>query len=125
MATRLLKLAVIYLIAGMSLGLFMGITQELQFHSVHAHINLLGWVSLAVAGFIFHLFPDLARTRLAAIYFWLYNLSLPAGLALTVAGYAWAEPILGIGFTAVWAAGCIFGANVLLHLTAERQSVSA
>jgi hypothetical protein len=128
MAQRLLKLAVIYLMAGMTLGLFMGITHKFEFHSVHAHINLLGWASLGLAALVFRLFPALAETRLATMYFWIYNLALPVGLgglALTVMGYGWAEPILGISMMFVWAAGCLFGINVLLNLSGTRERVSA
>lgn len=128
MAQRLLKLAVIYLMAGMTLGLFMGITHRFEFHSVHAHINLLGWASLGLAALIFKLFPTLAETRLAALYFWIYNLAMPVGLAgltLKIMGYDFAEPILGIGMTFVWAAGCLFGLNILLNLSAARERVSS
>jgi hypothetical protein len=128
MAQRLLKLAVIYLMAGMTLGLFMGITHRFEFHSVHAHINLLGWASLGLAALIFKLFPALAETRLATLYFWIYNLALPVGLAgltLKVMGYDFAEPILGIGMTSVWAAGCLFGLNVLLNLSGARERIAA
>jgi hypothetical protein len=127
MSQRLLKLAVIYLMIGMSLGLFMGITQHLEYYSVHAHINLLGWASLGLAALIFKTFPALAETRLATAYFWIYNLAMPVGLfglTFKVMGYKWAEPILGIGMTCVWAAGCLFGLNVLLNLSGAREHVS-
>lgn len=127
MAQRLLKLAVIYLMAGMTLGLFMGMTQHLEYYSVHAHINLLGWASLGLAALVFRLFPALAETRLAAAYFWIYNIALPiglAGLTFKVMGYKWAEPVLGIGMTSVWLAGCLFGINVLLNLSDARERVS-
>src|SRR5262245_14050657 len=76
MTIRLIKLAVIYLVIGMTLGISMGITHDFLFRAVHAHVNLLGWASLALAGLVFHVFPDLARTRLATVWFWLYNLSM-------------------------------------------------
>jgi hypothetical protein len=126
MSQRLLKLAVIYLMAGMTLGLFMGITQHLEYYSVHAHINLLGWASLALAALVFRLFPALAETRLATAYFWIYNIALPVGLVgltFKVMGYKWAEPILGIGMTSVWAAGCLFGLNVLFNLSSAHGHI--
>jgi len=116
---RLIRLAVIYLVCGLTLGLYMGIVQDFQFHSVHAHINLLGWASLALAALVFHAFPGLAETRLSAIWFWAYNLALPVGmfaLALEVSGVKWAGPLLGISMTIVWAAGVLFAVNVLWAL---------
>ncbi len=119
MSVRLIKLAVIYLACGMTLGLYMGSAQNFLFRSVHAHINLLGWASLALAALVFHIYPALSRTRLATVWFWLYNTMVPAGLvmlAFEVAGYAWAGPWLGITMTMVWIAGLIFAVNVLWNL---------
>jgi hypothetical protein len=119
MSVRLLNLAVVYLVCGMSLGLQMGMTQDFLLRSVHAHINLLGWASLALAALVFHVFPDLAETRLSRVWFWGYNIAVPvglAGLALELRGFKWAGPLLGIGMTAVWAMGVLFAVNVLWGL---------
>src|SRR5207244_6261031 len=81
----------------MSLGIFMGISHDFLLRPVHAHVNLLGFAVLAVAAFVFHAFPDLARTRLATAWFWLYNIAMPVGLAalaLMLNGKEWAEPAL-------------------------------
>jgi len=122
MTVRLIKLAVIYLVIGMSLGLGMGISQNFLLHSVHAHVNLLGWASLALAALVFHVFPETARTRLATIWFWTYNLSVPiglGGLALFLLGLTWAEPVLIVGQLGIWAAGAMFAINVLWALRAS------
>jgi hypothetical protein len=119
MTVRLIKLAVIYLVLGMTLGIVMGISHNFQFRSVHAHVNLLGWASLALAAMIFHLFPATAQTRLATVWFWAYNVSLPAGLvtlALVMAGYSWAMPGLIVSQLGIWASGVLFAANVLWAL---------
>ncbi len=124
MTVRLIKLAVIYLVAGMTLGIVMGITGQFQLRGVHAHINLLGWATLGLAAIVFHIFPELARTRLATIWFWTYNISLPialAALALMLSGYAWAMPGVKIGHLVVWASGVLFAANVLWSLRARRE----
>nr|WP_254119334.1 cytochrome-c oxidase [Bacillus sp. FJAT-29790] len=55
---------------------------------VHVHINLLGWTSLTLAGILYHLFPNLAATKVAKWHFWLHNLGLPImmlSLAMVVA----------------------------------------
>ncbi len=83
MATRFLKIAVIYLVLGVIFGIWMGITQQFQFAPAHAHLNLLGWASLALMGVIYRLFPAAARTKLAHWHFWLYNIGA-AGFVISL-----------------------------------------
>jgi len=99
MAVRFLKIAVLYLAVGVSMGLYMGITQTFTLHPVHAHLNLLGWASLALCGLVYTAFPAAAETRLAKMHFWLHNLGLPplmVALALLLSGNAAMEPVVGI-----------------------------
>ena len=70
----------------------MSIAHDYHLSPVHVHINLLGWVSLAVAGIIYTLYPQVATTKLAKIHFWLHNLSLPFMM-------------LGLGFVVIWKNG--------------------
>jgi hypothetical protein len=122
MTTRLIKLAVVYLVIGMTLGIGMGMTHNFLFRSVHAHVNLLGWVSLALAALVFHTFPETARTRLATTWFWLYNISLPVGMvaiALVLSGHNWAQPPLIASQIGIWVAGVIFAINVFWALRAK------
>jgi len=42
LANWFLRLAVLYFIAGVSLGLYMAASQDHTMHPVHAHLNLLG-----------------------------------------------------------------------------------
>jgi hypothetical protein len=122
MTVRLIKLAVVYLVIGMTLGIGMGMTHNFMFRSVHAHVNLLGWASLALAALVFHVFPETARTRLATAWFWLYNLSLPIGMAaiaLVLSGHTWAQPALIVSQIGIWVAGLIFAINVFWALRAK------
>ncbi|MFC4559026.1 cytochrome-c oxidase [Virgibacillus kekensis] len=77
MGVRFLKVAAVYFVFGVLLGLTMGITQNFSFTSVHAHLNLLGWVSMALFGVIYLLFPVAGESKLATVHFWLHNLGLP------------------------------------------------
>jgi len=77
MAARYLKIAAVYFVIAVVLGVIMGITQQFQLSSVHAHLNLLGWVSLALFGLIYHQFPQASDNGLAKTHFWLHNLGLP------------------------------------------------
>ena len=119
MSVRLVKLAVLYLVTGMSLGIWMGIAQDHTLRGAHAHINLLGWATLAVCALIFFVFPKLAETRLAAVWFWLYNLSLPVAmvsLGFMLYGNMWAMPIVKVSHTLLWIGGIVFALNVFLNL---------
>ena len=77
MGMRFLKIAAVYFIIAVCLGLVMGIIHNFAFASVHAHLNLLGWVSMAIFGIIYLLFPTAAETKLAKTHFWLHNIGLP------------------------------------------------
>jgi hypothetical protein len=119
MTARLIKLAAIYLVLGMTLGIGMGLAEDHTLRGVHAHMNLLGWATLALAALVFHIFPQLAATRLATAWFWLYNLALPlslVGLGFVLYGDLRFEMVRNIGFTAVWLGGVLFAANILINL---------
>jgi hypothetical protein len=115
MAIRFIKIAVIYLILGVSLGLYMGMTTKFTLTPVHAHFNLLGWASLALCGLVYAAFPAAAETRLAKWHFWLHNLGLPPlmiALALMLTGNAAMEPVVGILSMVVAAGILLFAINV-------------
>ena len=42
---------------------------------MHAHINLLGWTTTALAGLIYSVFPKARARVLARVHFWLMNLA--------------------------------------------------
>ena len=77
MSARLIKVAAFYLVAGVAMGIVMGITHEFVLAPVHAHINLLGWATLAIIGVIYHAYPAAGETRLATVHFWFHNTALP------------------------------------------------
>lgn len=45
-----LLMAVLAALGGMALGIFMGIARDFTLAPAHAHLNLLGWVTLALYG---------------------------------------------------------------------------
>jgi hypothetical protein len=47
-----LRLAALYALWGMGLGLYMGISENHSMVAAHAHINLLGWVSITLYGLV-------------------------------------------------------------------------
>jgi len=118
---RFLKIAVIYFLIGIFMGMFMSITHQFQYAPSHAHMNLLGWVSLALAGIIYHLFPSIAENKLAKTHFWLHNVGLPimmVGLIILEAGNPAIEPMIAIGATVTTIGIIAFVYNVVANLKA-------
>lgn len=87
--TLFLKWAALYLVIGIAMGLGMEIMKDHSLAGAHAHINLLGWASMAIFGILYILFPKAGESRLAVIHYWLYIISLPLfmiGLAFLLVG---------------------------------------
>lgn len=68
-------------LAGMCLGMAMGIAEDFRFKSVHVHVNLIGFVSLFLAGLFYRMVPAAA----GAMGWTHYGLTV-VGLALMAAG---------------------------------------
>lgn len=114
-----LKLAVLYLILGISLGIAMGASQNFTLRPVHAHVNLLGWTTMALAGLIYSVFPKAGESRLARLHFWLLNLALPVmmgALTLLLLGHMSIAPVLAISEIVGALAILAFAANLFLNL---------
>ena len=119
MGLRFLKIAVVYLMIGALLGLVMGITQKFVLAPVHAHLLLLGWASLALAGLIYHLYPAAAKTRLAHTHFWIHNLALPpfmVGLGMLLTGDESAGAVVAPAASILLLGLFVFAANVLINV---------
>jgi len=116
---RFLKIAVVYLVIGTLLGFAMGIAQKFVLVPVHAHMLLLGWASLALAGLVYSFYPLASTTRLARLHFWLHNIGLPLfmiGLGFLLTGNDWAFLLVVVSATAVIVGLVMFAANVLLNI---------
>jgi hypothetical protein len=110
------KFAAVYFLCGIALGLHMAKSGDHSMFPVHAHINLLGWVSMALFGLIYRQFPAMAESKLAAAHFWIYNLALPVNMVtlyLYLGGNANIEPVLGIASMVGGFAILLFVINVL------------
>ena len=124
MGVRFLKIAVAYLVVGITMGLVMGMLHNFALAPVHAHVNLLGWASLALVGLIYHLYPEAGKTTLARVHFWLHNVSLPVlmiGLAFLLTGHEAFDPVVAVGSVAMVGALFVFAANIFLHVRPAAQ----
>ena len=64
-------IALLWLLAGMVLGLWMGATNALQYRPLHITMMMPGFVLLAIYGAIYRLWPELEGARFAPLQFWL------------------------------------------------------
>jgi hypothetical protein len=106
------RLAAVYFAAGVMLGVAMGASGDHSLFPVHAHINLLGWVSMALFGLIGAVHPAITEGRIATAQFWMHNVGVPVmlgALALRIKGFPSVEPLVGV-------ASIVVGCSVLLFL---------
>ena len=102
-----LFLATLCLLVGVGLGIWMGIIHDFQFAPVHAHINLLGWASLALFGLTYRAYPALGASWIAPVHFGLSGVSallFPVGIALSITGVTASVAILA---SLIWLAGVV------------------
>ena len=112
---RLVQIAVIYMVVGLVMGLAMGISNDFTLSSVHAHISLLGWTTMAIAGIVYLMMPECSRSPLARLHFWGHNIGLPvmmASLALFAYGFSSAEKLVAAGSTLVLLSLLLFAVNL-------------
>ena len=116
-STAFFGLGVIYVLCGMFWGMQMGASEDFAMAPAHAHLNLLGWVTMALYGTFYALTRATYSPRLAWINFALSALSVPVmipTLALYLrtnnAGYV---PVLVAGEVLAVAGMISFGISVL------------
>ena len=126
------RVAVLLVVAGMIWGIAMGISQDHSTLPAHAHLNLLGWVSLFLFGIYYHLHPTLDRSRLASLQVWVWivgTIILTIGVGLVHSGHEIGDPIAAVSSLVVLADTLLFGWLVFRpeqsELTSQRSTVPA
>lgn len=107
------------LVIGESLGLWMGINQDFTYSPAHAHLNLVGWVTLCLYGLAHRAYPAMAKSRLAAVQAIVAIIAaivFPIGIAYAVTGHS---PLIAI----VAAHGVVAG-TLLFALMFLRRATS-
>jgi hypothetical protein len=109
-----LRCGVLFCLLGMSLGIFMGASHDFSYVSVHAHINLVGWVSMFLAGLFYTLKPQceglLSRIHLALAVVGL--LVLAPGIYGATMAMPWGAPVAILGSFLTLGAALIFAVMV-------------
>src|SRR5215831_11560620 len=106
-----LRLAVVYFVIAVALGIVMGASGDHTLLAVHAHLNLLGWVTMALFGLIGLAYPAITEGSLATWQFWLHNTGVPvmlAALAARLKGVEAVEPVVGIASVVIGVSVALF-----------------
>lgn len=106
--------AVVYVCLGMVFGIDMAIRNDFTYAPAHAHLNLVGWVTMGLFGIYYHLVPRAAGTGLARLHFGVATLGLwcmVPGIALAIADRG--EALVAIGSLLTLAAMLIFLVTVI------------
>jgi hypothetical protein len=126
------RAAVVMVIAGMIWGIAMGISQDHSTLPAHAHLNLLGWVSLFLFGIYYHLHPAVDRSVLASWQVWIWiagTIILTIGVGLVHSGHEIGDPIAAVSSLLVLADTLLFAWLVFRpkprELISQRSSVPA
>ncbi len=106
------RAAVLFVLIGMSWGIAMAISENHSAMPAHAHLNLVGWVSLFLFGIYYRLHPSLERSRTALLQGWIWiagTVVMIAGVGLVYSGHPEADPIAAIGSLILLLGMLLFG----------------
>ena len=106
-----LRVAVIYALLAMALGIAMGISEDHSQMPTHAHLNLVGWVSMAIYALVYRQWPAAGQSKLALIHFWTANagaILLNLGVYALMAGNTALAPVAVVGSLVTIAGMLIF-----------------
>lgn len=113
-AERFLQIGILYLLAGIGLGIWMGKNEDFTLKDVHAHVNLIGGVLMLVSGLAYKAWPHLLG-RLSTVHFLLQAIAvavLGVSLAMLLMGRKEVIPVLAASEWAVTLGLAIFAINL-------------
>ncbi len=130
MSNTFLRLGVLFALIGVSMGYWMGVTQQFGLSPVHAHTNLLGWASMFLYGLFYRAYPVAGEGLLPKLHLWLAVLGLPImmiGLAIKLAPIpslmAFETPMLIVGPTLILL-GMIVFAFIVFKATGSKTATA-
>ncbi|MCC2653841.1 MAG: hypothetical protein K0Q60_4007 [Microvirga sp.] len=120
------RAAVLFALIGIGMGIFMGISRDHSIMPAHAHLNLLGWVSLFLFGIYYRLHPALDESRLATAQVGIWSLGtvvLIIAVAAIHMGYTAFDPLAAASSLVLLGAMMLFAVLVFRPaLTMNRTS---
>jgi hypothetical protein len=116
------RVAIVYFVVAVALGIVMGASGDHTLIAVHAHLNLLGWVAMTLFALIGMAHPAITEGPIATAQFWLHNIGVPVmlgALALRLKGYTAVEPVIGLASIVVGIGVLLFAWLVLTRIGAQ------
>lgn len=116
--------APLYALIGMAYGIRMAASGDFALAPAHAHLNLLGWVSIALYGTFYALVPAASASMLAKAQVTLAEIGVlvfTPGVALAILGRG--EAVVGIGAILIMLSMLLF-VIVVVRATATKTSVA-
>ncbi|WP_173934967.1 hypothetical protein [Chelativorans sp. Marseille-P2723] len=116
------KTAIVFLVIGIAAGIHMSISGDHSVTGAHAHINLLGWVTMALFGAYLAFAPEKARSRLARIQYGVYTLGVAVmmpSLYFLLKGNPALEPLVAISSLVVFAGVLLFAVVIFSNKPAQ------
>ena len=113
------------LIVGMLIGIIMAASGNHSVYPAHAHLNLLGWVSLFLIGIYYRLHPalDTSRVALVNVIIWICGtIILTCGVAAIYLGRPDLEPVAIAGSLTVFADMLLFTYLVFRNELSVKQA---
>jgi len=125
MTKSLFRISVSIGLLGMAFGIFMGIKQDFALAPAHAHLNLLGFVTMFLSALYYSVFPMAAATRMARIQAVISvvvgAILFPVGIAsVLLGGHDRFEPLVVAGALTVFVGMLLFA--VIVYRTAGMAS---
>lgn len=118
-----LLIAAVCALLGMVSGVVMAAAQDHSLSPAHAHLNLLGWVSMAIFGFYYHLVPEASARPLARLHLGLSvvaTILFTPGIILAIRGQT--EVLAQVGGLLTVASMLMFLVTVARHRPTGRMA---
>jgi len=126
MIKSLFRVSVSLALVGIVLGIVMGIQQDFTLMPAHAHLNLLGFVTMFLSALYYRAVPAAAASRLAgvqAIVSVAGAVVFPIGIAsVLLGGHDRFEPIVVGGAVTVFLGMALFAVSVFRTCGVERTT---
>ena len=101
------RIAVLFVLTGMAIGIGMAASHDHSLMPAHAHINLIGWVTLFLISLFYERRPQLDKSASARWQVIVYTggaVVATMGITLLLLGHAGAEPAAALGSVVLLAA---------------------
>jgi hypothetical protein len=119
------RTAVVFGLLGMVMGIIMAASHDHSVMPAHAHLNLLGWVSLFLFGIYYRLHSSIEASRLAltqVVVWTLATVVLTVGVAALYRGKSQGEPIAVAGSLLILADMVLFAVLVFRAANAVEKA---